>query len=190
MNNFEIIESQIKEYKDYLKVLEDNKNRLQEIISELKETRKDTGDKKANEKLQLLNKERGALKEDISSLKKKSSKLFKEIEAVIFKGIDENFSEVYENQLSRLYGVKIDIIFKKLGEDFDEETCEAVSMIATKDKKQHLKIMRTISFGIKNLGSKTIQRKAKVELCFYSKKHKAGTIIQDKQGVLWKNISY
>lgn len=190
MNNFEIIESQIKEYKEYLKVLEEKKNRLQEVIANLKETRKDTGDKKANEKIQLLNKERAVLKEDISTIKKKSLKLFNETEAIIFKGIDDNFSEVYEKQLCRLYDVKIDIIFKKLGEEYDEETCEIVSMVATKDKKQHLKIIRTISFGIKNLSTKTIQRKAKVELCFYTKKHKAGTIIQQKQGVLWKNTNY
>ncbi len=184
MSNFEFIENQIKEYKNLVKTLENKKNRLQEIIDTLKETRKDTGDKNANLKILSLNNERGVIKEEISSLKKQTSVLFKETERVIFKGIDDNFSEVYENQLCRLYGYKIDVIFKKLGEEFDSEVCDVVSVIATKDKKQHLKIIKTISFGIRNLSTKTIQKKALVELCYYSKKFKAGTIIENAKGIL------
>ena len=71
--NFELIESKIKNYKKLSALLESDKNRLNEVISLLKELRKDLS-KTNKEKILALNNERATLKDNISNLKKQVSK--------------------------------------------------------------------------------------------------------------------
>ncbi|MBO5926879.1 MAG: hypothetical protein J6Q38_04930 [Clostridia bacterium] len=175
--NYEVIESKIKKYKKQSSELETCKNRLQEVFNLLKEARKDLSVKGVKGEILTLNLERQALKERISELKKLINKDYLDAETLILYGIENNYSEVYEKQLSRLYGVKMDIIVKKIGDDFDEETCVAETIIATKDKKQHLKVIKTLTFGIRDSEKNRVQKKARVEVCYYTKKEMPGTII-------------
>ena len=175
--HFDEIESRIKNYKKLSQELEVKKERLQEVFSLLKEARKDMGLKSVREQIVILNTERQVLKEEISNLKKQVIRDYNEAEKLILSGIESNYSEVYEKQLSRLYGVKMNIIFKKMGDDFDEETCIAETVIATKDKKQHLKVIKTLSFGVIEVENNRVNKKARVEVCFYSKKIVPGTIV-------------
>ena len=177
LKNFDLIENKIKNYKKLSSELESKKARLQEVFSLLKDARKDVSLKSVKEQISILNSERQTLKEEISNLKKQVSKEYKEAESLILKGIESDYSEVYEKQLSRLYGVKMNIIVKKMGEDFDNETCLAETIIATKDKKQHLKIIKTLSFGIRDVENNRVKQKARVEVCMYTKKATPGTII-------------
>jgi hypothetical protein len=71
----------------------------------------------------------------------------------------------------------MNIIVKKMGEDFDNETCIADIVVATKDKKQHLKVIKTLRFGIRDVDNNRVKTKARVEVCVYNKKIPAGTII-------------
>ena len=177
LENFDLIESKIKNYKKLSNELESKKSRLQEVFSLLKDARKDVSLKSVKEQISLLNSERQTLKEEISALKKQINKDYNEAETLILKGIENDYSEVYEKQLSRLYGVKMNIIVKKMGEDFDNETCIAETIIATKDKKQHLKIIKTLSFGVRDVENNRVKQKARVEVCMYSKKITPGTVI-------------
>lgn len=177
LENFELIESKIKNYKKFSNELETKKERLQEVFDLLKVARKDVTVKDVKGEILSLNIERQALKESISDIKKKINREYKEAEDLILAGIENDYSEVYEKQLSRLYGVKMNIIVKKIGEDFDNETCIAETVISTKDKKQHLKVIRTIHFGIRDVDNNRVKTKARVEVCVYSKKTPPGTII-------------
>ena len=150
---------------------------LQEVFDLLKTARKDVTVKDVKGEILSLNIERQALKESISDIKKKITKEYNEAETLILQGIENDYSEVYEKQLSRLYGVKMNIIVKKIGEDFDNETCIAETVISTKDKKQHLKVIRTIHFGIRDVDNNRVKTKARVEVCVYSKKTPPGTVI-------------
>ena len=174
---FDEIELKIKSYKKLSVELESKKQRLQEVISLLKEARKDIGLKTVKQEIVVLNSERQSLKEEISSLKKQVLKDYSDAEKLILTGIENNYSEVYQKQLSRLYGVKMNIIVKKMGEDYDEETCVAETIISTKDKKQHLKVIKTLSFGVIDVENNRVNKKARVEVCYYSKKLIPGTIV-------------
>lgn len=177
LENFDLIESKIKNYKKFSNELEIKKARLQEVLALLKNIRKDVTVKNVKGEILTLNMERQVLKESISELKKKINKEYKEAETLILDGIESDYSEVYEKQLSRLYGVRMNIIVKKIGEDFDNETCLAETVISTKDKKQHLKIIRTIHFGIRDVDNNRVKSKARVEVCVYNKKLAPGTVI-------------
>ncbi len=177
LENFDLIESKIKNYKKLSSELESKKDRLQEVFALLKNARKDVTVKNVKGDILALNLERQVLKEDISDIKKKINKEYKEAETLILEGIENDYSEVYEKQLSRLYGVKMNIIVKKIGEDFDNETCIAETIISTKDKKQHLKVIKTLHFGIRDVDNNRVKSKARVEVCVYSKKTPPGTII-------------
>ncbi|MBO5888910.1 MAG: hypothetical protein J6Q58_02080 [Clostridia bacterium] len=177
LKNFDLIENKIKNYKKLSSDLESKKARLQEVFSLLKDARKDVSLKSVKEQISILNSERQTLKEEISDIKKQVNKEYREAESLILKGIESDYSEVYEKQLSRLYGVKMNIIVKKMGEDFDNETCLAETIIATKDKKQHLKIIKTLSFGIRDVENNRVKQKARVEVCMYTKKIAPGSVI-------------
>ena len=64
-----------------------------------------------------------------------------------------------------------------IGDDFDSTKCHADLMIVTKDKKQHGKILKVKSFAIRNTYNNVMQKKANVEICVFSKKHKAGEVL-------------
>lgn len=177
LENFDHIESKIKNYKRFSIELESKKARLQEVFALLKSARKDVTVKNVKGEILTLNYERQQLKEEISELKKRINKEYSEAETLILQGIENDYSEVYEKQLSRLYGVKMNIIVKKIGEDFDNETCIAETVIATKDKKQHLKVIKTLRFGIRDVDNNRVKTKARVEVCVYSKKTPPGTVI-------------
>lgn len=191
--NFELIESKIKNYKKLSALLESDKNRLNEVISLLKELRKDLS-KTNKEKILALNNERATLKDNISSLKKQISKDYIEAETLILNGIESEYSEVYEKQLSRLYGVKVQIVVKNLGEEYDNNVCTCKNIISTKDKKQHLKVIRTIKFGLIDLDNNKVNKKAEVDVCVYDRKRAPGEIIPYKdyivksKGVLWVSV--
>lgn len=177
LENFELIENKIKNYKKFSSELESKKERLQEVFVLLKNARKDVTVKDVKGEILALNNERQALKESISDIKRQINKEYNEAETLILSGIENDYSEVYEKQLSRLYGVKMNIIVKKIGEDFDSETCVAETVISTKDKKQHLKIIRTLRFGIRDVDNNRVKSKARVEVCVFSKKTPPGTVI-------------
>ncbi len=175
--HFDEIELKIKSYKKLSQELSRKRERLQEVFSLLKEARKDMSLKSVREEIVILNTERQGLKEEISNLKKQATKDYSEAEKLILTGIENNYSEVYQKQLSRLYGVKMNIIVKKMGEEFEKETCIAETVIATKDKKQHLKVVKTLSFGVIDIENNRVNKKARVEVCMYTKKFVPGTII-------------
>lgn len=174
-NNFEKIEELIKRYKVSETGLVRSKLRLQEVDESLKENRKNLEERGVNENLVALNKERTELKKKISAYKREVNITYNECEKLIFKGIEENYTEIYDNFLSRLYGIKTEIIYKRLGDDFDEDTCVADSVIVTKNKSQHGKIIRTLKFGLKNTEQNMVYEKALVEVCAFVRKQKAGT---------------
>lgn len=174
--DFDVIEQKIREHKNCAHAVLRAKSRLEEVLLELKNLRKSKTENVA-EKIILLNEERAKLKEDISFNKRQTTKLYNEAETLIFNGLNENFSEIYERQLSRLYGYKIQITYKNMGDDFDEKTCMAKEVVITKNKAQHLKVLRTLSFGIVNLENNYVEKKAIVEICAYSKKQAVGTVV-------------
>lgn len=179
-NNFDVIQSKIKLNKDLNELLRKKKYELSINQSDIKEKRKNYSyfDKdKFDEEITLLNKTRDELKEEISSLKKQIKIAYQEAEKMIFDGISENYSEIYERQLSRLYGSHVEIIVKTVGDAFDEETCYADGMIVTHDKLQHGKILKMHSFGIRDTDNNYMEKKARVEFCVYTKAYKAGEMI-------------
>ena len=107
--NFDVIEGLIKEYKTASNNLNLLKTQLEEVKSELKELRKDLTVKLLNEKILAKNTIRDKLKIDISETKRVAKKVFSECETLIFDGIKRRYSEVYDKQLSRLYGKKVEI---------------------------------------------------------------------------------
>ena len=84
---------------------------------------------------------------------------------------------MYEKQLSRLYGYKVDVLVKEPGDLYDEETCIATTIIVTRNKKQHKKIVRMLDFGIRDKRNYYTEKKVKVEVCIYSKKYLAGEVL-------------
>ena len=175
--NYDVVEDKIRLYKAQTYKLNKDKERLDEVCKLLKEARKDLSDKGIKENILALNGERTALKNEISALKKSCNKLYEEAEKMILDGLNEKYSEVYEKQLSRLYGNKIEIIVKNLGDDFDYETCFAEFVITTKNKKLNLKVLKTKSFGIKYVEHNLVTKKAVVEVCVYDKKSPVGTLL-------------
>ncbi len=177
LTNFDLIEQKIKSHKHLSLELDKKRERLQEVFSLLKEARKDQNLLSVRTEISILNSERQILKEEISTLKRQINKDYDEAERLILDGISTDYSEVYEKQLSRLYGIKMNIIVKKMGDDYDSETCVADVIIATKDKAQHLKVIKTNSFGLRNLENNVVNKKAKVVMCYYTKKFTPGAII-------------
>lgn len=176
--NFEVIEQSIKEYKDLTFLLSSLQQDLEENAHSLKIARKNgVSIRGKNDEITLLNREREELKDKISETKKLVKEVFSKTEQLIFTGIRTHYSEVYEKQLSRLYGYKIDVLVKTSGEYFDETTCTASTVIITKNKAQHKKIVKMLDFGIRDAHTFYTERKVSVEVCVYSKKHKAGDVI-------------
>ena len=175
--NFDIIESLIKEYKTVSNNLNLLKTQLEEVKSELKELRKDLTVKLLNEKILAKNTIRDKLKIDISETKRVAKKVFSECETLIFDGIKRRYSEVYDKQLSRLYGKKVEIIVKSVGDDYDEYLCDVKNVIITKNKDQHKKILAMLDFGILEVADNYPIKKALVEICVFTKKYSAGTVL-------------
>ena len=176
--NFELIEQNIKEYKDLNFLLNSLQEDLEENAESLKIARKNgVSVRGKNDEISLLNEKRGELKEKISSTKKAVKEAYNKTEQLIFSGIRSHYSEVYEKQLCRLYGYKIDVLVKTPGEYFDEATCTASTVIITKNKAQHKKIVKMLDFGIRDAHTFYTEKKVKVDVCVYSKKHKAGDVI-------------
>ena len=179
-HNFEVIQSKIKLHKDLNEELRKAKFELNKNQDEIKEKRKNYSyfDKKVfNEEISALNQKRDELKQSISNLKKQIKIAFSEAEKMIFGGIQENYSEIYERQLSRLYGKHVEVIVKKTGDDFSEDTCYAEGMVVTHDKIQHGKILKMSAFGLRDADNNYMERKAHVEFCVYTKAFKAGEVI-------------
>lgn len=177
-SNFEKIEENIKEYKELNFLLGDLQERLNGVAVSLKKERKNSvSSRGVNKQISALNEERETLKEKISLTKKKIKEVFSVTEQMIFSGINGKYSEVYERQLSRLYGYKIDVLVKNPGDIYDEQTCIATSLIVTRNKSQHKKIVKMIDFGIRDSHTFYTERKIRVEVCVYSKKYKAGEVI-------------
>ena len=179
-NNFEIIELNIRKFKTLDKKLDELKSELETVIESLSELRKnfskfETGD--YNAKVKELNATFNVLKKDISETKKQVKECFSIAESLIFEGINTHYTEVYDKLLSRLYGYNIEISVYNIGDDFDSTKCHADFMIVTKDKKQHGKILKVKSFAIRNTYNNVMQKKANVEICVFSKKHKAGEVL-------------
>lgn len=176
--NFELIETHIKEYKDLTYLLSSFQNDLEENAQSLKVARKNgVSIRGKNDEITSLNQKREELKDKISATKKAVKDAFSTTEKLIFTGIRTHYSEVYEKQLSRLYGYKIDVLVKTPGEYFDESTCIASTVIITKNKAQHRKIVKMLDFGLRDAHTFHTERKVSVEVCVYSKKHKAGDVI-------------
>ena len=134
---------------------------------------------------------RDKLKVEISNVKKEVKKLFSDCETMIFNGIKKRYSEVYDKQLSRLYGKKVSIIVKNVGDDYDEHLCDVKNIIITKNKEQHLKVLAMLDFGILELSDNYPIKKVLVEICAFNKKIPAGTVLPYDIELLWrkKNIS-
>jgi DNA repair exonuclease SbcCD ATPase subunit len=180
-NNFEIIELNIRKYKNFNSKLEELKGKLEELKESLSDVRKnfskfETGD--YNAKIKELNTTFNDLKKQISVLKKEVKEYYSLAESLIFEGINNHYTDVYDKMLSRLYGYNVEIYVYNIGDDFDTATCHAELMVVTKIKKQHGKILKAKSFAIKNTYNNVIQKKASVEICVYSKKHKAGEVLR------------
>lgn len=196
-NNFDVIQKKIKNYKDLNELLKQKKLELASNQEEVKEKRKNYTyyDKDANDKeIALLNKERDCLKNEISNLKKQIKKTYSETEKMIFDGITQSYSEIYERQLSHLYGSRVEVIVKKTGDDFDEDTCYSESMVVTHDKLQHGKILKMLSFGIRDVDNNYMEKKVRVDFCVYTKTRKAGEVIPYDPEILAKrkiiNVKY
>ena len=184
IGNFEVIENHIKEYKDLTYLLSSLQQDLEENAQSLKTARKNTVSVRGkNDEVSYLNQKRVELKEKISETKKAVKDCFSRTEELIFTGIRTHYSEVYEKQLSRLYGYKIDVLVKRPGEYFDEATCTASTVIITKNKAQHRKIVKMLDFGVRDAHTFYTERKVSVEVCVYSKKHKAGDVIPFDRGL-------
>ncbi|MBQ3235349.1 MAG: hypothetical protein IJA97_04225 [Clostridia bacterium] len=177
-SKFEIIEENIKEYKDLGYLLSELQARLEETAVALKQERKaGVSMRGVNPKIAQLNDEREELKEKIKNTKKRIKEVFAITEERIFSGIMGKYSEIYERQLSRLYGYKIDVLVVNPGDYYDEKTQLVTSVIVTKNKRQHGKVVKMIDFGIRDAHTFYTERKARVEICVYSKKHKAGELL-------------
>ena len=177
-SNFEIIEESIKEYKNLGFALSEYQEKLEEIANSLKQERKNgVSMRGVNPLIASLNEEREELKEKIKNAKKRIKEVFSATEQLIFTSIRGKYSEIYERQLSRLYGYKVDVLVVNPGDFFDEKTSLATSLIVTKNKRQHGKVIKMIDFGIRDAHTFYTERKATVEVCVYSKKHKAGEVI-------------
>ncbi len=175
--NFDLIENLIKEYKSASAKLNALKTQLEEIKGDLKEFRKDLTVKSLNEKILEKNTVRDRLKVEISDVKRVAKRAYSECESLIFEGIHRRYSEVYDKQLSRLYGKKVEIIKKGVGEDFDEFLCDVKNVIITKNKDQHRKILAMLDFGILDISENYPIKKALVEICAFNKKIPAGTVL-------------
>lgn len=175
--NFDAIEVLLKQYKTASQKLNSLKTQLEEIKGELKELRKDVTVRRINEKILEKNTIRDGLKVEISEVKKVVKKAYSECETLIFNGINYRYSEVYDKQLSRLYGAKVEIIVKSVGDDYDEKVCDVKNVIITKNKEQHKKILSNVDFGILDVSNNYPIKKALVEICVYSKKIPAGTTL-------------
>ena len=170
ISNFENINGKILQYKSLSKTLKEYKSELDEILLKLKDIRKQTTYKGGNEEILKLNSRRDFLKDEISDKKRLTKNLYNECESLIFEGLKNGYSDVFDSLLSRLYGSKIEIINKEIGEDYDSKDCIAINMIVTKNPKQHAKILKTINYGIKDISNNIIEKKALVEICVYSRK--------------------
>ena len=178
MISFDVIEQNVKEYKELSFLLSSLQEDLEKTVQCLKVARKNSVSMRGkNDEIFLLNEKRNELKDKISSTKKAVKDVFSKTEQMIFLGIREHYSEVYENQLSRLYGYKVELLVKNPGDYFDEATCTATMVIITKNKAQHKKIVKMIDFGIRDAQTFYTQKKARVDVCVYSKKLKAGEVI-------------
>ena len=178
MISFDVIEQNVKQYKDLSFSLTALQEDLDKTSQSLKVARKNSVSMRGkNDEISLLNEKRAELKEKISSTKKAVKDVFSKTEEMIFAGIREHYSEVYENQLSRLYGYKVELLVKNPGDYFDEATCTATTVIITKNKAQHKKIVKLIDFGIRDAQTFYTEKKARVDVCVYSKKLKAGEVI-------------
>ena len=175
--NFDVIERLLKEYKNASSKLNALKTQLEEIKGDLKDLRKDLTVKSLNEKILEKNTLRDRLKVEISDTKRIAKKAFSECERLIFEGINRKYSEVYDKQLSRLYGKKVEIIVKNVGDDYDDLLCDVKNVIITKNKDQHQKILANLNFGILDLSENYPIKKALVEICVYTKKFPAGTVL-------------
>ena len=182
---YEEIEKKIQNYKTSSYKLKECKSKLASITERLKDLRKNR-ESGINEEMILLNGEHSLLKQEISNLKKFSQKEYAEAEKMIFDGIYKHYSDVFDVQLSRLYGCKMKVITKSIGDNFDEKTCLSDFMLITKDKKQHGKIIRMLDFGLVETDDNYVVKKAKVEMCVYSKKHPAGSLIPFDFELLYK----
>lgn len=176
-SNFDAIETLLKEYKTASVNLNNLKNQLEETKHDLKELRKDITVRRINEKILEKNTFRDKLKVEISDLKRVCKRVYSECESLIFAGIKHRYSEVYDKQLSRLYGYKVEIIVKTVGDDFDDYLCDVKNVIITKNKEQHKKILTMLDFGILEIADNYPIKKALVEICVYSKKIPAGTVM-------------
>ena len=184
-SNFEKIEENIKEYKNLGFALSEYQEKLEEIANSLKQERKNSVSVRGvNPIIASLNEEREDVKEKIKDAKKRVKELFTITEQLIFSGIRERYSEIYERQLSRLYGYKVDVLVVNPGDYFDEKTSIATTLIVTKNKSQHGKVVKMIDFGVRDAHTFYTERKAMVEVCVYSKKHKAGDVIPFERGIL------
>lgn len=176
--NFEIIEENIKRYKYLNDLLNALQYELDGNAQMLKSARKNGVSLHArNDEISDLNEKRNVLKDKISETKKQIKKIYSETEQLIFTGIRTKYSEVYEKQLSRLYGYNIDVLIKNPGDYYDEETCLATLIMATRNRAQHKKIVKMVDFGIRDTQKHFTERKVRVEVCIFSKKHKAGEVI-------------
>ena len=176
--SFDVIEGKIKKYKELSYSLQTMQDELALIQENLKTVRKNTvSNRGKNEELTKLNERRNFLKTEISNAKKEVKEAYNTAEQLIFKGIKEHYSEVYEKQLSRLYGYKIDVLVKNMGEVYDSESCVSDTVVITRNRSQHKKILKMIDFGVRDTRNNRIERKVRVEVCAFSKKHKAGEVL-------------
>ncbi len=175
--NFDTIEKHIKNYKELNGNLNKLKTQLNDVTLELKELRKDVTVKYLNDEILLRNTSRDNLKKEISLIKKQIKKVFSECEKLIFDGIKSHYSEVYEKQLSRLYGYKVTIINKRIGDDYDEVSCTIKNVITTKNKEQHRKVLKMLDFGLLENADNFVVKKAVVEISVYNKSYKVGTVL-------------
>jgi seryl-tRNA synthetase len=179
-NNFEIIELNIRKFKTLDKKLDQLKTELEVVKESLSDARKNFSKFEKNEyndKVKQLNSSFNELKKEISEIKKQVKEYFVLAESLIFEGINAHYTDVYDKLLSRLYGYNVEISVYNIGDDFDSTKCHADLMIVTKNKKQHGKILKVKSFAIRNTYNNVMQKKANVEICVFSKKHKAGEVL-------------
>ena len=183
--NFDTIEKLIKEYRELNGNLNKLKTQLNDTTLKLKELRKDLSNKSKSQEILSTNTLRDSLKEEISDIKKTIKNVFTRCEELIFEGIKCHYSEVYEKQLSRLYGYKITIINKAIGDEYDENLCSVKNVITTKNKALHKKILKMLDFGILENADNVVVKKAVVEISVYNKGYKVGTVLPFDMDLLW-----
>lgn len=178
---YEYVERKLQDYRECKFNLKSSQNRLEKIKDECASLRKKTISKSNVEeidKLKILNAERVVLKDKISTYKKRVKQLYTEVETLILSSITAENYEVYENQLSRLYGKKIDVLTLEIGDDFSLETCNPMRVIITHNKSQHGKVLNMLDFGLKDRELNLVEKKIDVEVCYYNRKIPAGTVMQ------------